>query len=398
MNDTSCYCDLCNISYVSNKQYTKHLQTKKHKRILEKIFECKICKRKFTTKANHDRHLKKIHQNNLNIDLDIDYPKEKIAVVASNDIDVDVDVDVEENDKIVDIKNKDKYEKELDLLKMVYELKHENVVLKFEKNNIILEKDNAILKKDNQIQKEQFEKELFKQKFETSEQKSEIHEKDKIFAQDVAKSTIKTTDTAVNGLTYVRKNYPNAPVLKKLDKYDFGEEDEKLIELVLFYSRKKTLSHYIGDFLIKFYKKNDPNDQSLWTTDIARLTFIVKQILKKKSDWHYDKKGIKVCNTIINPLLSNIKTILKKYNDDIYDMINCKKNDNSDSDSEGEYESQSDYDRHKNPPELDNNDKMKLVSDQQIIVQIITDINNKTLAKEIIKYISPLLSLMPCKE
>ena len=79
-------------------------------------------------------------------------------------------------------------------------------------------------------------------------------------------------------------------------------------------------------------------------------------------------------------------------------MINCKKNDNSDSDSEGEYESQSDYDRHKNPPELDNNDKMKLVSDQQLIVQIITDINNKTLSKEIIKYISPLLSLMPCKE
>ena len=379
MSEILYYCKLCNISDISKKQYDKHLQTKKHKKILDGSTVCKFCKKIFTTKTNRDKHLRKIHHTDPNV--------ENIIKILPDD--------KEDDDKIVD-KN-DKYDKELDLLKMVYELKHENtikdnVILKKDNDILKLEKDNVILKleKDNQIQKEQFEKELYKQQ-------SKIHENDKIFAQDVARSTIKTTDTAVNGLTYVRKNYPNAPILKKLDKYDFGEDDDELIKLLLFYSRKGTLSHYIGDFLIKFYKKNDPNDQSLWTTDIARLTFLVKHILRKKDDWHYDKKGIKVCNTIINPLLSNIKTILKKYNDDMYDIINGKKT-VDDSDSEGEYESQSDYERHKNPPELDNNEKIKLVNDQQIIVQIITDINNKMLSKDIIKYISPLLSLSPSKE
>lgn len=128
------------------------------------------------------------------------------------------------------------------------------------------------------------------------------------------------------------------------------------------------------------------------TTDIARLTFLVKQLLKKKSDWHYDKKGIKVCNTIINPLLSNIKTILKKYNDSLYDMINDKQISNSESDEEYEYP------HHKKSFDLDNNDKLKLVNEQQIIVQIIADIDNNVLSKNIIKYISPLLSLTLDKE
>lgn len=220
--------------------------------MLEEPTVCKICIKIFTTKTNRDKHLRKVHHMD----------------PSSTNISPD---NADENDEIVD--KKDQYDKELDLLKMVYELKHENNV----KDNVILklEKDNVILKleKDNQIQREQFEKELYKQK-------SEIHEKDKIFAQDVARSTIKTADTAVNGLTYVRKNYPNAPILKKLDKYEFGEDDAELIKLLLFYEKKGTLSHYLGDFLIKFYKKNDPNDQSLWTFNKRTYSFIERGFKK----------------------------------------------------------------------------------------------------------------------
>lgn len=378
MNKAQYYCDICNNLYNSKKHYTNHLQTKKHKKMLCQMIVCQICTKTFSTKANRDRHFKRMHiSNNELAEVSAPIP---VPVSTTGTIAHDHNTD---DDNIVD--KKCKYDKELDLLKMVYELKHENEILKLEKDNASLKQDKIILEKENQIQK--CEKELYKQK-------SEIHEKDKIFAQDIARTTVKTTYTAVNGLTYVKEHYPNAPVLKKLDKYDLGE-DAELIELLLFYSRKGTLSNYIGDFLIKFYKKNDPNDQSLWTTDIARLTFIVRQILRKKIDWHYDKKGIKVCNTIINPLLSNIKIILKKYVNDINDLITGKI---SGAESDAMSESDSEYELHKHHHELDNNDKIKLVNNQQTVVQIIADIDNKLLAKDIIKYISPHLSLSSSKE
>ena len=133
------YCELCNVSYISKKQYDKHLQRKKHKKMLDEPTVCKLCAKLFTTKPNRDKHLRKIHHINPDV--------ENIINITQND--------KEEDDKIVD--KKDKYDKELDLLKMVYELKNENSILKLK-----CEKDNVILKleKDNQIQKEQFEKEL----------------------------------------------------------------------------------------------------------------------------------------------------------------------------------------------------------------------------------------------
>lgn len=353
------HCDVCNCSYSAKKQYSKHLLTNKHKKNLHGYIVCKECRKAFATRYNYVRHMTSKH----NIDED--------------------NLNDEDDDNIKDIKNshnkKDKYEKDLDLLKVVYELKHKNA---------ILEKDCIILKLEKE--KEQCEKELYKQK-------SEIHEKDKIFAQDIAKTTVKTTNTVVSGLTYARQNYPNAPELKKLDSYNELGENDQLIERLLFYSEKKKIADYIGDFLVKFYKKNDPNIQSLWTTDITRLTFIVRQILKKKTDWGYDKKGIKVCKIIIDPLLDNIKSILKQYINEINDIIKGKKMDDFSEDEDG-YESEGDYKRHKNPPELDNNAKIKLVNSQKTAVQIITDIDNKTLAKNIVKYISPHLSLVQIKE
>lgn len=362
MNDYGYCCDICHSSYSSKKHLAEHLQTKKHKKRADMLIMCNICKKIFSTKANYSRHIKKNHE------------------YSSSDITYDIEDDTIKN---TDIDNKDdddndSYGRKLELLKVVYELKHKNE---------ILEKDKVILK---------LEKELYKQKSEILEKNGEILEKDKVFAQDVAKRTLKTTDIAVKGLTYAKKYYSTAPELKKLDKFDLGDDNE-LIKLLLFYSRKGALPRYIGDFVIKFYKKNDPNDQSLWTTDIARLTFIVRQLLKNKADWRYDKKGIKVCNIIINPLLSNIKDILKKYNNDVNDIVtgrhinNKKADDYSDEEC---YYSDNNYDENKKMHEIDNNEKIKLVNDQQIATQIITDIDNKILAKDILKYISPHLSLV----
>jgi len=74
------------------------------------------------------------------------------------------------------------------------------------------------------------------------------------------------------------------------------------------------------------------------------MTFIVRQILKKKIDWRYDKKGIRVCKIIIDPLLSSIKTVLRQYCDRINEKITGKKELHL-SESENVYDSESEYER-----------------------------------------------------
>ena len=67
----------------------------------------------------------------------------------------------------------------------------------------------------------------------------------------------------------------------------------------------------MGDFIIKVYKKEKPSEQSIWNTDSSRLTYIIKDLINKKSSkWKIDKKGIKTKKFLIKPLLKHIKIIL----------------------------------------------------------------------------------------
>lgn len=372
MNETyQSKCDLCKMKFTSESHYNRHCKTFKHCMLSGDILICNICKKSFVRKHYYDRHVLVHSSNSHSIPVPID---------VNDDIIRDKTHDKDIIEKLKNNKHSSQYDKDLEMLRIVYELEQEK-----HKNEIQKERYERAL----EVQKERYEKKIYKQKAELYEKRVLVLEKDKEFNQNVIK-------TAVSGLTYARKYYPNAPELKKLDKYDFGD-NAHLIELLLFYARNGKISNYIGDFLIKFYKKNDPNDQSLWSTDISRLTFIVRQILRKKNDWRYDKKGIKVCNTIINPLLDNIKVILRHYVDEINVKVSGKQKDNI-IESEAGYDSESEYYKHEKEEELDNNNKLVLVKDQEIAVKIITEIDNKSLAKDIIKYISPHLSLIQTKE
>ena len=61
--------------------------------------------------------------------------------------------------------------------------------------------------------------------------------------------------------------------------------------------------------LVSIYKKQDPNEQSLWNTDSARLTFIIKN----ERGWAFDKKGVNVKDSIIHSKLKSIQTLLLNF-------------------------------------------------------------------------------------
>ena len=122
---------------------------------------------------------------------------------------------------------------------------------------------------------------------------------------------------SVSALTYLVNNYGSAPTIEMLDVGDMGdleENNKKLIEDIMSSYKHKTLDKYLGDSIIRLYKKDNPKDQSIWSTDTNRLTYLIKELMvNDSSTWIIDKKGIKTKKYLIDPLLEHIKTLIIFY-------------------------------------------------------------------------------------
>lgn len=145
-----------------------------------------------------------------------------------------------------------------------------------------LEKENNILKRENKIYKE-----LIK---------------------------LLMPSKSLNYYEFITTNYINSPALKdKQPHTNIIESKTKIpfIIIIILSYKKKTLVKLISDYIIKLYKKDNPKIQSLWSTDVSRLTYLIsKQKNQKETVWIYDKKGIKVKEIIIEPILSYISNEL----------------------------------------------------------------------------------------
>ena len=119
-------------------------------------------------------------------------------------------------------------------------------------------------------------------------------------------------------------------------------------------------------FIVSYYKKEDPSEQSIWSSDVSRLTYIIKEFLdSKKSVWNHDYKGIKVKFSIINPILQHIKTKIEEYwINNIKKITKAKVN------------------------ELEKYNMIYIT-----LVKIKKDIKNDVLSYEILKFIAPYFSM-----
>ena len=181
---------------------------------------------------------------------------------------------------------------------------------------------------------------------------------------------------------YVQQNYPNAPVLKGLNDYakikyddqisvenDNGNTIDKLthyddnfIDTLTYNYNNNYLHKYLGDFIIKYYKKDNPSEQSMWSSDTSRLTYIIKELLStNESIWNHDYKGIKTKNCIVNPLLEFIKENIDGYW--INHLDNCKS--------------------------INLNELNKFNNIYQTIYKIKKEIDSDKLSNDIVRYMAP---------
>jgi len=173
--------------------------------------------------------------------------------------------------------------------------------------------------------------------------------------------------TSVSALAYVTKNYTDAPKLQKLEDYTYLEYNDNndefdLVAIVISQYQTKLLCQYLGDIIINAYKRDDPSEQSIWNSDSVRLTYLIRDIINKKTDWTVDKKGVKTTKYIIDPLLEYIKDLLNKYIDE----------------NGLEHHYRESYMKFK-----------KRTDDMNAVAEIIRDIANNILSDQILKYIAP---------
>jgi len=152
-------------------------------------------------------------------------------------------------------------------------------------------------------------------------------DKDNQELKQYIKTTKPTTTYNISIKKMIQQSYPNAPHLEKLDDYSILHEDNTdLMQDLIYYSRKNRVNKYIGDIIIKFYKKDDPKNQSLWSTDSSRLKYIIKELITtNNSYWSEDDKGLKINKYIIDPLLKYIHEYIREKIDDLDDEIRKSK-------------------------------------------------------------------------
>lgn len=119
----------------------------------------------------------------------------------------------------------------------------------------------------------------------------------------------------LNVKNYVQQNYPNAPALEGIKEYEKLEfENNDLMDTLIYNYNSDILHKCLGNIIVDYYKKDDTSKQSIWTSDVSRLTYVIKELLESnKSIWSHDFKGIKIKLCIINPLLKYIRKCIDDY-------------------------------------------------------------------------------------
>jgi hypothetical protein len=222
---------------------------------------------------------------------------------------------------------------------------------------------------DTKVEVVMKENEMLKKKVKTLED-------DKLFLQNTTRDTGSFAKDSMSTIKYIMTHFKTAPVLQTIDNtklLEYVGDDitnmNELINNIIYNHRHKILDRYIGDIIIKIYKKDDPNEQSIWSSDVQRFNYIIRQLIGKKINWCPDKKGIALIDMIIGPLLDYIKKKLQEY---------IQENNMNDKTIKGISKSMIET----------------ILNNMMTANLIIVDIDNKVLEENILKYVTPHFQLL----
>lgn len=113
-------------------------------------------------------------------------------------------------------------------------------------------------------------------------------ENNKICSDNNINNTVNNNKISV--FAYLDTHYNDAPAIKMLESDDITrmlancELGKHLLEDVIIFQYSKYLLHqFLGDFILKEFKKSDPQKQQFWLADLSRLKFAVRQALNQNN-------------------------------------------------------------------------------------------------------------------
>ena len=335
-------CELCNYSTENQGNFCHHKKTKKHLEKLEgKSLNFQQCSSNVTVCSNQSYNIDTtkttLVKSNKNSD--------KIYVCSNCDFEFKhhssyyrhkKTCNSQTNESIQELKLKLAFaEKEKELLKKIEKEKNEIIKEKSELLNTFMANANTIINK----------------------------------AQDNTQITAQAMQNlSVSALKYANDKFKDAPALLPLENFkiknlDYENEEEKrqLTEILVYNAKQKSLDKLLGDHIVKEYKKDDPKEQSFHTTDSSRLNYIVRELIKDAYSWSIDKNGIKICTSIVKPLIDKCIGILLDHQKELLSNM-----------STGNFAKQEDV---------------------QLIINVLMSIDRGSLESDINKYIAPYFNL-----
>jgi len=147
--------------------------------------------------------------------------------------------------------------------------------------------------------------------------------------QDNSKIATQAMQTvSMSALKYANEKFNEAPALKAIENFNINDYDidnllerKKIVESLMYNIRLKSLDKLLGDHIIKYYKKNKPEEQSIHTTDCSRLNYLVRKVCENINIWEIDKNGINICNLIIKPLIDKCVLVLLEYQKELLEEM-----------------------------------------------------------------------------
>jgi hypothetical protein len=283
-------CKTCIYKTNDKKNYVRHISSNKH--CVKSRYYCEKCFSYFTKKSSLNRHNKTIHEMETKNEIIKEYEKQILV---------------------------EQYERKLFEQKMAteYEIKLTNKILETERkiSDQQLETERKLLEAEKKI----------------SEHKEIINNKLVSFLVEDRKHDRMVIRSSMNALNFVKSNFTNAPVIHYFDIKDslFFENGYSKGDVILYLYRNKNIIKYIGEILLKEYKKDNPLEQSIWSSDVVRKNMLLNKMVNNKPKWSQDKSGHQTASYLIDPIIKTIKDnisqfqYLREY--DILDKEKCEK-------------------------------------------------------------------------
>ncbi len=327
-------CEICNYITVDKSNYVRHMQSKKHnnyvinntntnlnKQIIlnntnntntvsqNNIFKCSNCNKVYNYKNAYNNHVKycvSICTNNTTIS----------TPIINTDINSNPNNTNQTNNILME--NKSLIMKNELLSNRNIEI--ENELKKLQQKLEIYEKEN--------INKDAIIRDLYRiiddkniKLLEEKDNKIDIFYNENTYLKSVCNNATNFVAETMNTVNFIINNLTSAPPIDKNMDYKkiIYENKDKIdvLDEIVHHFRHKSLVKYIGNIIVKCYKKDDPKQQSIWNSDIARKNYLLREIINKKAEWITDKKGIKTTEIIIDPIIKILDKLIRDFlNDD----------------------------------------------------------------------------------